>query len=199
MQFTDADDWLRVDALERLHRLITTDHVDLVRGAVAMFWTGDVHPTQIGNPVPEIRRGPPLDCDALWIPWRHQGYLFAQDFLIRERIEFPPLLAGEDAVFLASCLCKAPLISTTTEVTYQYRLQPLADKDRLSFSHLRDYVAHAALVRDLFLERSPACWTRGYGPFVLDDIAAYVQQCDLTDDERRAIEVQTALLRDPQS
>jgi len=184
LQFTDADDWLPHGALEALHMRIVSDDVDLVRGNVATF-SAERPEVELRSSVKDVARIPPLDCAELWVPWWHQCYLISRPFLVREGIRYPAMIAGEDPVFVASALVRAEHASTMSQIVYHYRLEPFAQKGRVSFAHFRSYFDHAVLVKNIFLRHKAECWTRGYGPLAVQDVSDYLSQCQASAEQRQ--------------
>ncbi len=184
VQFTDADDAMPPGAIDALHQRIASDKVEMVRGMVATFFSDKPEQLTIANPFYDRSRFAPLDCREFWIPWWHVCYLISRSFLVRHKIRYPTLLAGEDAVFMASSLVHVDYISAIPRVTYHYRMQPFDQKERTSFAHFQSYLQHAVMVRDIFLNYKQQCWTEGYGPHICEDLKNYLDVCETTVEQR---------------
>jgi glycosyltransferase involved in cell wall biosynthesis len=187
LQFTDADDILPDDALEKLHGRALEDQVDIVRGTISRFQSANQEQQEVLDAVSEKSAFVPLDEQSLWIPWWHTSYLIARSLLMEHNIGYPHLRSGEDPVFLASVLVKARRMSTVADVTYLYRIAPMEEKGRAKYGNLKDYVQHARMVKEIFSAHRPDCWTKGYGPHVQQDIEKQVQRYPLSDLEHRRL------------
>lgn len=195
VQFTDADDLLPRDALAVLYEKCKADAVDVVRGGVDGFH-GD-HPTTFHEiaPIQAFSRVRPLETPALRMPWWHPAFMFSRKFLNHHQLRYPDLRSGEDPVFLAQVLIATPLMSTVPQVTYHYRPMPLEAKGRATYFHLCEYLRHAELVKDLFVNVKPQFWTEVYAPLLREDIRPMIAAWPMTDQERHfaAIEMDRIL------
>jgi glycosyltransferase involved in cell wall biosynthesis len=187
VQFTDADDILPVDALEKLYRRAHEDQVEVVRGTISRFQSATPETLEVLDAVPDKSAFVPLDEKSFWIPWWHPAYLISRALLIENSISYPQLRSGEDPVFLAAVLVHARRMSTIADVTYHYRVAAMEQKGRANYSNLRDYVQHARMVKDIFVGHRPECWTDGYGPFAQQDIERQVQRYPVSDLEHRRL------------
>ena len=195
VQFTDADDILPVDALEKLYLRAREDQAEVVRGTISRFQSATPEKLEVLDAVPDKSAFVPLDEKSMWIPWWHTAYLISRALLIENSISYPHLRSGEDPVFLAAVLVYARRMSTLADVTYHYRVAAAEVKGRAKYSNLRDYVQHARMAKDTFIAHRPECWTLGYGPFVQKDIEKVAQTYPLSDLElRRLLEEANELL-----
>ena len=186
VQFTDADDLLDPDALRLLISAARADTVPIVRGGIVGFRSATPE-KQLDLDIPEARSGVrPLEDESTWSPWWHTTYLFSRRLLVSEGIRYPDLCSGEDPVFLARVLSRAPAVSTLATVVYRHRLMPLGKKGRTTYRHLRDYLRHAEMTRDLFLESNGEAWHRGFAPSLLPEIRSMIDGWQMSDHERAA-------------
>jgi glycosyltransferase involved in cell wall biosynthesis len=198
VQFTDADDILPDGALEKLFRRARQDKVEVVRGTISQFWSATPDTLEILDSVPDKSLFVPLDEKHFWIPWWHPAYLFSRVLLLQNSISFPQLRSGEDPVFLATVLVHARRMSTIADVTYHYRVATAEEKGRAGYLNLRDYVQHAWIVKNVFLEHRPECWTDGYGPFMQRRIEKQIQSYPVSDlEHRRVLEQANAVFTEP--
>jgi glycosyltransferase involved in cell wall biosynthesis len=186
VQFTDADDVLPADALALLLARARTDAVDVVHGGVVGFHSERPDEDEVLLLPGESTRIRPLEHPQYWVPWWHVAYLFGRRFLLDEGLRYPDLSSGEDPVFLAQVLSRAQAVSSIAAVTYRYRLRPLQDKGRATYPHLRDYLRHAEMVREVFLAAQPDAWHRGFAPVLLPEIRRMIAEWPLSPAERRA-------------
>jgi len=174
IQFTDADDILPHHGLRTLYDLATADGVQIVRGSLNSFF-GTPDPAGLNIDAEQYQICPdrhnisPEDEPALSIPWWHTTYLIGLRFLREIKAAYPSLGNGEDPVFIARLLAHTKSISCTSQVTY---LRRFADswRSRTTLSYALDFVRHAAVVRQLYLEHHPRCWREVYRPFLLANV-----------------------------
>ena len=83
-----------------------------------------------------------------------------------------------------ACCRAAPAVSTLSTVVYRHRLMPLGEKGRTTYRHLRDYLRHAEMTRDLFLESNAEAWHRGFAPLLLPEIRSMIDGWQMSDHER---------------
>jgi glycosyltransferase involved in cell wall biosynthesis len=186
VQFTDADDVLPTDALEGLLAKARRDGVDVVRGGIVGFHSGQPDDGEVLFLPGDASRFRPLESPSYWVPWWHVTYLFGRRFLLDEGLRYPDLSSGEDPVFLAQVLSRVEAMSSVAAVTYRYRLRPLRDKGRATYRHLHDYLRHVEMVRDVFLSVRPDAWHRGFAPVLLPEIRRMVYEWPMSAAERRA-------------
>jgi glycosyltransferase involved in cell wall biosynthesis len=189
VSFLDADDLLPADALATLHELAVSTGSQLTKGTLGNcsakrngIWLSD-------EPKVGERRSLRLrDEPALWIPYFFVCYLYSRQFLAENRIKFPLLRAGEDPVFLTRCLTKARTISATSAITYIYRRDGSTGQRRVTPQHLKDFVAHAALVKDLYQKSGNApCWSQGCEQFYLENVRLLMSQVRLDAAQRQSV------------
>jgi glycosyltransferase involved in cell wall biosynthesis len=186
VQFVDADDLLAPDALRVLSVAARTDGVEIVRGGIVGFRSSAPEADRVLD-IPRARSGfRPLDDESTWVPWWHTTYLFSRSLLTANGLRYPDLCSGEDPVFLAQVLTRATAMSAVSAVVYRHRLAPLAQKGRTTYRHLRDYLRHAELTREVFLESQPDAWYRGFAPLVLPEIRSMIRDWVMSDAEREA-------------
>ena len=186
VQFTDADDLLDPDALRVLTTAARADTVPIVRGGIVGFRSATPE-KQLPLDIPKARSGvQPLEDESTWSPWWHTTYLFSRRLLVSEGIRYPDLCSGEDPVFLARVLSRAPAVSTLSAVVYRHRLMPLGEKGRTTPRHLRDYLRQAEMTREIFLESNGEAWHRGFAPLLLPEIRSMIDGWQLSDQERAA-------------
>jgi glycosyltransferase involved in cell wall biosynthesis len=189
VQFTDADDRLPLDAIQRLWDLATADQVPVVRGALGNFdasgqsWIEQAHAIEDRHRI-MLREEP-----RLWVPYFHVCYLFSRAFLLQNAIRYPTLENGEDPVFLAQCLTRTSRLSVTSAVTYWYRRVQRPTPTLVNALH---FIEHVRRVRDIYLASSDArCWTDGAASFYLEDVAHLLSRMQLSPGD--GAELRTAL------
>lgn len=186
VQLVDADDLLGDDALRSLYALAESSACPAVRGSLAAFPDGPVKAWIdshcAGAIVTDRARFNFRQEPKLWLPWFHQTWLLRCDFLLANAIEYPNLREGEDPVFLAAVLTRAPLLSTTSRICYRYRTDlPSPHKN---FAHIKDYALHLRLVREIFVaEGCAAVWQDGCSEFYLAILGGYIQDVRLNTEE----------------
>ncbi|HXT70409.1 MAG TPA: glycosyltransferase [Vicinamibacterales bacterium] len=183
VQFVDADDIAAPDAYSTLIRQAAAS-IDAVRGMVETFAITPGDQSRVVNPIVDHTGIRPLDHKEFWTPWWQQCFLFSREFLLTHGIQFPDLTVGEDAVFLATVLAKARLVSSVGRVTYFHRERPLTAKSRNSCKHAEDYVEHASQVKDLWMAVKPESWMEGYRRPIEDDMLAFIDLCDCQPEAR---------------
>ncbi len=186
IQFTDADDLLPrgsltalLEAAERTGSDVARGTLQVLRGGVSTAW-----PTET---ITEEKVRTFLDLPELWIPWFHCCFLISRALLTRENTQYPLLVAGEDAVFMASILTKAHRICVTPRVTYTYR----QDDERTppTLRTVQDYIAHAKLVKQIYAGAHDRCWA-AYGKFIKGDIGLLMNQAQLNPEECQVLSSQ---------
>jgi glycosyltransferase involved in cell wall biosynthesis len=187
--FLDADDLLPEDALKTLHDLAVSTRSQLTKGSMGNFAAG-----RDGIWLSEEAKALDrcsfrlVDEPTIWLPYFFVCYLFSRRFLLENRIVFPVLRAGEDPVFLARCLVKATCISATSAITYLYRRDGSAAQRRDTPDHLQDFVAHAALVKQVYQRSGHGrCWYDGCESFYLDDVRLLMKQVGLDEMQRQTV------------
>jgi glycosyltransferase involved in cell wall biosynthesis len=190
LQFTDADDLLLPNALERLFCAAIRTEAEVVRGRIQRLRGGKVvectgaksFRERVGRGIQKLRGvvqrigftervGSFEASPDLWIPWFHWSFLISRELLTRARALYPPLRIGEDPVFLAKVLTSASRICSISQIVYACRL----DDDRkiqsavTPFNHIQDYIEHARLVKEIYGERNSKAWT-AYREFIIPDI-----------------------------
>ena len=198
VQFTDADDLLDPDALRLLTSAARADTVPIVRGGIVGFRSATPE-KQLDLDLPEgaQRRADPSRMNR---PGRRGGTRRTCShgrLLVSEGIRYPDLCSGEDPVFLARVLSRAPAVSTLSTVVYRHRLMPLGEKGRTTYRHLRDYLRHAEMTRDLFLESNGEAWHRGFAPLLLPEIRSMIDGWQMSDHERAAATAEMQRIFEP--
>jgi glycosyltransferase involved in cell wall biosynthesis len=177
VQFTDADDVLPHDAIEKLYDCAVSDTVGIVRGTLATVEGG-----QYKSRIAMRHRVRFSNFREMWIPWWHQAFLISTEIISLTAATYPTLRAGEDPVFLSQIFSIDPEISSIEDVTYCWGQSATGMSLRKSASHLFDYIIHAKLVRDIWSRNNlTKCWTEVYRPFIIEDIKAYALSCQLTE------------------
>jgi glycosyltransferase involved in cell wall biosynthesis len=175
IRFVDADDLLPLESTEILYERAVATGSEVVRGSLALFQQDDPSKHQSVVAVADRAKTSFRTESNLWIPWWHQSYLISSDLIRTNNIAYPELRRGEDPVFLASVLISAQQISLVPDIVYLYRKYAKPPRSvALTFAEVEDNLKHAALVKTLFSEYHPDCWTYGYGPFVLDHFRAFI-------------------------
>jgi glycosyltransferase involved in cell wall biosynthesis len=197
LQFTDADDLLAPGALASLHAAAMGTGAEAARGLLQKLdkgvlapWTGEVAeqvvPESRSFPelqaTPQMHTGALLDLPELWIPWFHTCFLISGDLVARHGIRYPALAQGEDPVFLSQVLTAAGSICVLPEQTYIYRIWE--HRPRRGFADVRDYFAHAEMVKHIYGRRFSPCWET-YGPYIKVDLAYLVERAELQEPELR--------------
>jgi glycosyltransferase involved in cell wall biosynthesis len=187
VQFTDADDVLPAQSLENLLTLAMQDGVSIVRGSLGNFSdTPDTVWYDESQMMPDTHKLPLKGQKQLWIPYFHVCYMFAREFLAANQISYPRLRCGEDPIFLASALVKAPFISTTSAVCYLYRRS--APQGRRTFYHVMDFIRHVHAVKKIYTSSpNTQCWVELCEKFYLDDTKRFVSAVALNADEHAAV------------
>ncbi len=186
LQFTDADDILPANALDSLFEVARDDRVHLVRGNVAALveherWLASEHSMY---PFAAIRRRSRfnfVDEPILWTPWFHVAWLIRRTLVVDNALKYPALRRGEDPVFIASLLVRAPIVSTTDALVYKYRVK--AEADPITVSAAEDLIAHAAMVKRCFTGPYAKCWKRKYRQVVLCDLNYHLKSSNLSASE----------------
>jgi hypothetical protein len=109
-------------------------------------------------------------------------FLYSSELLCRRDIRHPALTRGEDLVFLAHALTEADKICVVPEAAYTYRIRD--PRPPASFDGVRDYFAHAEMVKHIYGRRFRACW-EAYEPYVKDDLAMLAEGAALDEHESR--------------
>jgi glycosyltransferase involved in cell wall biosynthesis len=184
LQFTDADDMLPPDSLGTLLQAADRSDSEVARGSLQAVAGGVVAPGPAAT-IKAERIGPLLDMPELWIPWFHVCFLISRALVVREKIQYPDLVAGEDPVFLAAVLTKANRICVTPRATYTWR--PNDRRPRASLRTVQDYIEHARRVKTIYSGTYEACWV-AYRGFIADNIRLLLSQADVTSEESQALE-----------
>jgi glycosyltransferase involved in cell wall biosynthesis len=184
IQFTDADDLLPTAALSALHKAAAATGAEVIRGVLQSLPEG-VCNLSLGELTGEIRIGPLSCLPQLWIPWYHVCLLISRELLVRGGIRYPHLIAGEDAVFMASVLAQAKKICVVPEVTYTYRLY--GHRPRPLLKNVQDYLEHAEMVKNVYGDDHHVCW-QSYGPFIKPRIAEYMSQAELGENDFQTLQ-----------
>jgi len=167
------------------------DDVELVKGSMALFRDNDLSTFLNVFSVPDKIRTQLSKEEALWIPWWHTSYLISTDLVRKNGLRYPNLIRGEDPVFLASVLVNAGFLSFIGDIVYLYRKYPKASGSGGStMQHVKDTLKHAALTKKLFIRHYPACWYRGYGPFLISDVRSFLKNCELSSCQQRFVNVE---------
>lgn len=189
VQFTDADDLLPRDALRILYELARTTGAPVVRGSLGNMstevegvWSSD------DQMMPDRRCFSLEEEQRLWIPYFHVCYLYLRSFLVEHNISYPGLRSGEDPIFLAACLLRAPVLATSSAVTYIYRRGASGSRERRTFAHLMDFISNVATLKRMYLEsRHAACWSGACERFFLEDTLLFVRAMSLAENERESV------------
>jgi glycosyltransferase involved in cell wall biosynthesis len=192
VQFTDPGDLLPPGALNALHQGAVAMGAQAVRGLPqhledTVCTTGNEGrrgtaglPKWESNQ--EIRVGSLIDLAELWIPCFCACFLYSSELLSRRDIRYPALTCGEDLVFLAHALTAADKICVVPEVAYTYRIWD--PRPPASFDGVRDYFAHAEMVKHIYGRRFRACW-EAYEPYIKNDLAMLAEGAALDEHESR--------------
>jgi glycosyltransferase involved in cell wall biosynthesis len=166
LQFTDADDVLPRSAIETLYCAARNDNVEAVRGNLAVFSElSSGAQLQSSGAVGRLTKVDWTMTEQFYLPWYHVTYLISRALVVKNELSYPDLIDGEDPVFIAKALVNAKTISTISEITYLCRIG--AGAGRQSLRHIVDFIRHAAMVRDIFVEFHPKSWSVGYRPYLL--------------------------------
>jgi glycosyltransferase involved in cell wall biosynthesis len=166
LQFTDADDVLPPTAIEMLYCVAKNDNVEAVRGNLAVFSDSSSDAQfQSSGATGRLTKVDWTTTEQVYLPWYHVTYLISRELVVKNELSYPDLIDGEDPVFIAKVLVNAKTISTIPEITYLCRIAGGAG--RQSLRHVVDFIRHAAMVRDVFLEFHAESWTAGYRPYLL--------------------------------
>jgi CDP-glycerol glycerophosphotransferase len=169
LQFTDADDLLPPNSLQRLFSAAKETGADVVQGCIQTLRGG------------EVVAGTAAACTAerlasfearpdLWIPWFHVSFLISKQLLKRSGALYPSLRVGEDPVFMAKVLTSAGTICSISKSTYIYRLDDDRKKQTaVTTLHVNDYIEHARLVKNIYGEKNAKAWA-AYREFIIPDI-----------------------------
>lgn len=191
IRFVDADDLLPQMSTEILYLKAVQDNVELVRGSLALFRDNDHSCYQQVFSVPDKIRTTLEEEEHLWIPWWHTSYLISADLIRRHHLRYPNLIRGEDPVFLASVLVNARHLSFSEQIVYLYRKYPkTSGSGGATMQHLMDTLEHAVITRHLFTTNYPECWTRGYGPFLLNDVRDLLTRYELDSDQQGMVDAE---------
>lgn len=160
LMFVDADDILPVNSGYFLHEKARMTRSTVIQGGILDFYPQSKLKFRISS-IPPDRTSIVLREEAhLWIPWWFQSAIFKKKFISKHRIFFPSLDDGEDPVFFANILSKAPSISTISDVVYCYRRHAGQARNNV------DFYRHLLLVKSLFSSRCPSAWEQGYAHYV---------------------------------
>jgi succinoglycan biosynthesis protein ExoO len=184
IQFVDADDLLPPDSLATRLESANRTGADAVRGALQILPEGVVH-SWITEIAKEWKVGNLLTLSELWIPWGHTCFLISREFLMREQIRFPDLIAGEDGVFLARVLTQARRLCITPKVAYIYRLNDL--RPQPGFRTVQDYIESAMAVKMIYAGKYSKCWS-AYQKFIVDDIRLLLSKANVSHEDFQALE-----------
>jgi glycosyltransferase involved in cell wall biosynthesis len=180
LQFTDADDLLPSESLKCLHEAAGRTGSDVVKGVFWRLQNADTpDPTQIDTSTQtsgQEKVGTLLQMPELWTPWYHTTYLISRDLILKERIVYPSLIAGEDPVFITLVLTHAAKICSIPRVTYCYRPVP---RHRPSTLAVKDYLRHAEMVRAIYGRTYQKCWA-AYREFIKPNIFEYIEVANAT-------------------
>jgi hypothetical protein len=167
--------------------LAVADGVPLAKGSLAVFRDVPTSCWQDGpHALGDRRRIALVDEPRLWVPYYHVCALLSRAFLVAMGLRYPPLRLGEDPVFLAACQAHASALSTTSEVTYLYRLRPRAFPEPAA--RVLEFVEHVRRVRDVYMGSGLGqCWLDACDAFYLTDVRLLLGQVTLGDDERARV------------
>jgi CDP-glycerol glycerophosphotransferase len=189
LRFVDADDVIPVDSSAALLNSARATGADLVRGSLEIF--RDTGTRQVIQTI-QVPNKPAVDFasePSLWIPWWHTSYLISTDLVRRNQIRYPRLRRGEDPVFLASLLVSAKSISLIEQVVYWYRRYPKKTGSAGStLADIVDTLVHARTVKQIYSPGHGECWTRGYGPFLWEDVRRVVGRSTLDGEDMAYVE-----------
>jgi hypothetical protein len=113
-------------------------------------------------------------------------------FLQQVRAAYPNLTNGEDPVFIAALLSEAERVSTVSATTYLQRFPEVRRRTKLM--HAIDFVRHAAMVRQMYLDSAPQYWREGYRPFLLRKVEQFFLKPDLMSEVEQHV-IRIAMLR----
>ena len=189
LQFTDADDLLPRDALRTLYELARTTGAPVVRGSLGNLSAGVEGVWSSDDQTMPDRRCFSLEEERkLWVPYFHVCYLYRRQFLVEHNIQYPRLRCGEDPIFLAACLLRAPMLSTSSAVTYISRRDASGIHERATFTHVMDFISNVAALKRMYLESEHAtCWSAVGEQFFLDDTLLFVRAVSLAESERDCV------------
>ena len=189
LRFVDADDLLPQNSTEVLHSRAIKENVEVVRGSLALFRGNDRSTYQEVISVPDKKRTRLSEEEFLWIPWWHTSYLISAELIRRNQLRYPNLVRGEDPVFLASVLVNVGYLSLVEQVVYLYRKYPkTSGTGALTMQHVIDTLKHAAMTKQLYTSHCADYWSRGYGPFFLNQVLKLIDRCELDSKQRCVID-----------
>ena len=192
IQFTDADDILPENALKILYDAAERTKSELIRGQLLGLTDENLYlwPT---NEILEEKTGEFIDIPEMWCPWFHFTYLLSRELILREKIYYPNLQAGEDPVFMAKALTRANRVSIIPTPVYIYRENQ--SRPRPSLGLLQDYIKHAELIKDIYSGDYLECW-RSYCNFIINDIRLLLAQAEIFEYDLSILEKRLELLSD---
>lgn len=186
VQFTDADDLLPADSLSTLVNASKRTDSDVVRGTLQTLHDEVVAPWE-GEVINAEKTGTLLDLPELWIPWFHVCFLISRKLLIRKKIQYPNLVAGEDPVFMAKVLTNAQRVCVIPHVAYTYRQDD--SRSLPKFKTVQDYITHLKLVKAIYGGIYKPCWL-AYQKFIVADVELLLSQAQVTSEEHILLENQ---------
>lgn len=156
ISFTDADDWLSEDALEKLCRTAEENQAEIVMGEHRMEYGSRTlaHSYQEKTVVFEGKNRTLFEMDTLR-PQTGAGFvwgkLFSKSMLDREQLFFQVgLSAAEDAEFMFRAACAASRIAYITDVCYHYWFNPASAVRKYRSDYAERYICSMeALRRDI--------------------------------------------------
>lgn len=188
IMFLDADDLLPPDAVEILYGLAVQTQSDLVRGSLGYCSQGVALYVSECQRMVNRNRFSFLEEPRLWSPYFFQTFIYSSEFLVKHKISFPSLRAGEDPVFLAECLTRAESISTSSHVTYIYRTDGSASQPRTSPCHVKDFITSVELIRGQYAKSGYIeCWLSGCERFYCDEVRAVVKRSGVDNAQLKSI------------
>jgi glycosyltransferase involved in cell wall biosynthesis len=192
LQFTDADDLLPPRSLRALHERAVATGAQVVQGTAQQLQSeprargGEDRRSPVGlarwQHDHQVRVGPLTDLTELWIPRLCARFLYSRELLNRWGIRFPALTYGAGPVFVAHALTAADKLAVVPETAYTYRT--CDQRSPATAEGVRDYIAHAEMVKHIYGRRFRTCWN-AYQPCVMTDLAELAQDAALDEDESR--------------
>lgn len=187
VMFIDHDDFLEIDALEKLYNKITEHNCDLVYGTYSIINSEE----SIKFIYPNEKHGFFKNLDdnkrSITIPPSIWTKLFKKEFLEKNKILFPTIL-GEDAIFMAKSLkCANGVYYLWNDVICYYNLNENSYSTNLSCRYFVEGFESEKYLYNLFSEWDEPKYYKIRGQGILDFYLNRLLTSNLSDEELKKL------------
>lgn len=153
--FVDSDDWLELDACEKLYKIAKSKKAEVVYIRPKIIYGKKVildkrlfKGNEVENKDEVFRKN--LRREIAWAPW---SKMIRRDLIIENKIAFPPIHIAEDMVFSVKVLALAKKISECKDYLYNYLIR---EGSLMSYKNsqrrIENYFESIKLVRDFMVK-----------------------------------------------